>query len=124
MSETSDADYFFNTLPGKVIRSKRFTDRPSGRDMRIASEIIETPEEVKFTTDLSEITIRETPTGRQQVKASFFEDDRKIQTLTIQRYHKRGVAFSPDRREYFSFVGAEITRLKKISCRYRNDEFR
>ncbi len=114
MSETSDADYFFKTLPGKVIRSKRFTDRPTDRDMRIASEVIETPEEVMFTTDLSEITIRQTPTGRQQVKATFFEDDRKIKTLTIQRYRKQAIAYFPDRREHFSFVGAEITRLKKF----------
>ena len=114
MSDKSDADYFFSTYPGKVVRSKRLPDKNSGRDLRIVSQIIETSEEVKFTVDLSEVTIRVTPAGRQQIKATFFEDNREIRTLTIQRYEMVGSYALPSSRVHFSFQGDEILRIKKF----------
>lgn len=114
MSDNKDAEYFFNTLPGKVIHSRRIEDKPSGRGIRILSEIIETPEEITFTTDLTEITIRDTPTGRQRIKATVFEDNRNIKVLTIQRYMRLNNQFFPYKKQHFSFVGEEITKLKKF----------
>ncbi|WP_299950688.1 Shedu immune nuclease family protein [Hyphomonas sp. BRH_c22] len=114
MPDAKDAEYFFNTLPGKVIHSKRINDAPSGRGIRILSEIVESAEEVKFTTDLNEITIRETPQGRSRIKATVFEDNRAIKVFTIQRYLRVGSSQVPHKEEHFSFVGEEITRLKKF----------
>jgi hypothetical protein len=54
------------------------------------------------------MVIRETPTGRYEIKATFLEDDRSIRTLTIQKYNSKS---GPSDKLYFSFVGGEIDTL-------------
>jgi hypothetical protein len=102
-----DKSYFFSRKPGKTIVSKNFLDG-SGRKLRIASQIVEGSEGLRFAMERDEIVLRETPGGRYGIKATFLENDRKITTLTIQRYSTRT---GPLSRESFSFVGPEIDNL-------------
>lgn len=75
--------------------------------MRIASNVLEGQPGLRFATIKDEVVLRQTPGGRYEIKATFFEDDRSIRTLTIQRYTKTG----PQDKQHFSFVGDEIESI-------------
>jgi hypothetical protein len=68
----------------------------------------------------NEVVLRVTPQCRQEIKATIFENDRHIQTLTIQKYNARS---GPSRREYFSFVGNEIGTLLEFVVALKRLEF-
>src|SRR6266851_4178257 len=104
--ERDDRSYFFSRRTDKTIVSKSFPDG-SGRRLRIASHIVDGQEGLKFALLRDEVVLRETRSGRYEIKATFLEDDRKITTLTIQKYSTTG----PLGREHFSFVGREIDTL-------------
>lgn len=104
--EPSDRDYFFTRRTDKTIVSRSFSDR-SGNKLRIASHIVDGQEGLQFAQVQDEILLRRTPSGRYEIKATFLEDDRRIATLTIQRYSNK----RPLGREAFSFVGGEIDTL-------------
>jgi hypothetical protein len=63
---------------------------------------------LKFATISAETVLRQTPGGRFEIKATFLEDDRSLQTLIIQRYSNKT---GPLEKQHFSFVGAEIDNL-------------
>ncbi|PDT73759.1 hypothetical protein CO675_29310 [Bradyrhizobium sp. C9] len=98
---------FFQRRTDKTIIGRRFTGGFTGEKMRIASHIIDGQPGLTFARIKDEVTLRRTPGGRYEIKATFLEDDRSIRTLTIQRYLKTG----PQDRQYFSFVGNEIETL-------------
>ncbi|MCY0148194.1 DUF4263 domain-containing protein [Hoeflea sp. G2-23] len=79
-----------------------------GEKVRIANKVIDNPGGHEFGLVKDEIVLRETPAGRFQIKATFFEASRGIQTLTIQKFTKTGA------KEYFTFRPNEITRLLKF----------
>ena len=108
MSDKFDErEAFFTRRTDKTIISKRITDAPSGEKVRIASHIIAGEPGLMFATVKDEIVLRRTPAGRYEIKATFLEDDRHIQTLTIQRYS----GSIRTRGTHFSFVGSEIDTL-------------
>ena len=99
---------FFERRTDKTIVSKRFPSGPSGEMLRIASHIIQGQPGLKFATVKDELILRQTPSGRYEIKATFVEDDRSVRTLTIQRYSDKS---GPLEKHHFSFVGSEIDGL-------------
>ena len=99
---------FFNRRTDKSIISKSFTDGVSGRRLRIASHVFDGAPGLKTATVAGELVLRETPGGRYEIKATFFENDRSIKTLTIQKYNSKS---GPSDKWYFSFIGDEIDDL-------------
>jgi len=106
---TEDYEYFENKKTGKtyISRSYAFKDQPDRR-MRIAWKVFDSPESHAFALDHGEHVIRVTEGGRQEVVAKFYEDDRKVFTLTIQRFTRESGA---PHKTAFSFHDAEIPKL-------------
>jgi hypothetical protein len=105
--EDEDRSYFFGRRPDKTIVSKSFTDNLTEK-LRIASKIVEGQEGLKFAVVENEVTLRVTPKGRYEIKATLLEDDRAIKMLTLQKYNS---STGPIDREHFSFGPAEIETL-------------
>ncbi|MCA6110924.1 DUF4263 domain-containing protein [Bradyrhizobium sp. CNPSo 4026] len=99
---------FFERRTDKTIISKRFPGGPSGEMLRIASHIVQGQPGLKFATVKNELVLRQTPSGRYEIKATFVEDDRSVRTLTIQRFSSKT---GPLDKQHFSFVGSEIDTL-------------
>jgi hypothetical protein len=99
---------FFERRTDKTIISKRFPSGPSGQMLRIASHIIQGQPGLKFATVKDEMVLRQTPSGRYEIKATFVEDDRSVRTLTIQRYSNKT---GPLEHQHFTFVGSEVETL-------------
>ncbi|PBC06479.1 Shedu immune nuclease family protein [Mesorhizobium sp. WSM3859] len=107
-----DDDYderarFFNRRTDKTIVDKEFVDGLTRRKMRIASHVLEGSTGLAEATVVGETVLRETRAARQEIKATFYVDDRSVQTLTIQRFNRSG----PSEKQRFSFVGSEINTL-------------
>ena len=64
----------------------------------------------------NEVVLRRTRAGRYEIKAAFLEDDRSIQTLTIQRFNSKSGWSDKD---HFSFVGGEIETLLTFAAGMR-----
>jgi len=99
---------FFERRTDKTIISKRFPSGPSGQMLRIASHIVQGQPGLKFATVKDEMVLRQTPSGRYEIKATFVEDDRSVRTLTIQRYSNKT---GPLEHQHFTFVGSEVETL-------------
>lgn len=102
-------EYFMNKKPGKtyISSSHVFKDQPD-RKIRIARKVVDTPETHAFALEHGEHVIRVTDGERQEIVAKFYEDDRSMLTLTIQRFTlKTGVPH----RSSLSFQGKEIPLL-------------
>jgi hypothetical protein len=106
--EYDERQWFFKRRTDKTIISKRIVDKMSGDKLRIASHIAECQPGLKFATVKQEVVLRQTPSGRYEIKATFLEDDRSIRTLTLQKYSSKT---GPLDRQHFSFVGEEIEAL-------------
>lgn len=65
-----------------------------------------------------EVVLRSTPGGRFQIKATFVEDDRSFQTVTIQKFTGRGRTC-----EYFALRPAEIAELLKFLANIKRIHF-
>jgi hypothetical protein len=87
-----DVAYHLNKRPEKTYVTKRIPgemkDGSEGRTIRIASKVFDTPENHAFSVDRGEVVIRVTPGGREEVVAKFYEDDRSIFQLVIQRFER------------------------------------
>jgi hypothetical protein len=114
-------DYFFTRRNDRTYVSTRFQDY-SGRNMRIVNKVIDgAPEGLISVARGDEIVVRRTTKGRQEIKATIFEDDRGIRTLTIQKYNAKS---GPSGHEYFSFVGDEISTLLEFIVALKRLNFR
>lgn len=100
-----ERSYFLNRRANKTIVSKRFLDSLSGQNLRIVSKVVDGQPGLKFAQVDGDCVLRITPAGRYAIKATILEDDRKIKTLTIQKYN---AATGPASELHFSFVGEEI----------------
>src|ERR1039457_805780 len=91
MSE--EYDYFTGRLPSRTYVSKRFSDTPgngtAGRPMRIANKVVEPEKSVALVKEGRELVVHVSPGQRHQIKATFYEDDRHISRLTIQKFNTR-----------------------------------
>ncbi len=61
-----------------------------------------------FALEKDEVVLRTTASGRYEIVAKFFEDDRGIFTLTIQKFNKKS---GPSEKWHFSFIHNEIDEL-------------
>jgi hypothetical protein len=104
--EYDEQKWFFDRRTDKTIIGRRFISQ-GGKRLRIASRIGES-EGLEFANIKDEVLLRRTPKGRFEIKATLFEDERAIQTLTIQRWKSKS---SVDDRVHFSFVNHEIDTL-------------
>lgn len=89
-----------------------------GKTIRILSKVIE-EDTASFGTLKKEVVIRKGPKERIKVKASFWEDDRQIQTLTIQGW---SAATDKPHNASFSFIGNQITTLLDFITILKNSE--
>lgn len=106
--EYNQQRWFFDRRTDKTIISRAFSNKLTGEKLRIASHIVEGEPGLKFAEVNDEVILRQTPAGRYEIKATFFVNDRKIQTLTIQKFSSKS---GPLEKQHFSFVGAEIDTL-------------
>lgn len=106
--DDDERSFHFGKRPDKTYVSKGFQAPLSGRTLRYASRVLDSPEGQQFAVAGDELVIRATPKSRTEIKAVFTEDSRKITTLTIQRFNP---ASGPSARDYFSFIGSEIDAL-------------
>ena len=116
---TDDYDYFRNKRADRIYLSKSLRKLEYSRDVdgnirslsrpfRIVSKIVDAQESHQFIKDGKEIVLRITGGERQEIKAKFYEDTRRIFTLTIQKYT---VETGVPHHAYFTFTGAEIGTL-------------
>jgi hypothetical protein len=78
------------------------------RRFRIADKVIDSQAQHHFAREAGECLIRVTEGGRQGVVVKFYEDDRSVFGITLQRY---SLATGTPLKQSFSFVGDEITRF-------------
>lgn len=118
-----DDEYIVGKKPERVYFSKEFPVKTLGgiRRARFVSRIFEADERESFTQVEEEIVLRRTPTGRQEIKAFFFVDDRGISTLTLQRFSTE--RNRPHREAHFSLKGDEINRLLDLAILIRTARF-
>ncbi|MCK9555094.1 DUF4263 domain-containing protein [bacterium] len=102
-------EYHNNKKPGKTYHSKSLSFRnQENRKFRYASKVFSEHELNSFALEKGEHVIRITPGGKQEIIAKFYEDNRGIFTLTIQRFTvKTGIPH----KTYFTFVGEEIDTI-------------
>jgi hypothetical protein len=106
---TEEYEYHQNKLPDKTYISKSLAfSSQSERRFRIASKVIDSPESYSFALEKAEHVIRVTEGGRQEIVAKFFEDNRGVYVLTLQRFTTDTGA---PHKTYFSFIGDEIPKL-------------
>ena len=109
---TEPSEYFVNKRPDKTYVSKRIrfvsAEGSSAPTMRIASKVFDPAESFSFIQEGGELVLRVTPGEREEIVARFFEDDRKIFRLVIQKFVR---STGRPQRVYFSFSGQEIHKL-------------
>jgi hypothetical protein len=102
-------EYHKNKKPEKTyISSSIVSPEQSGRRFRIASKVMDGVESHEFVQEFGEQLIRVTHGGRQEIVAKFYEDDRGIFTLQIQRFNVRN---GSPLKVHFSFHGDEVLQL-------------
>ena len=102
-------DNYEKPKPGKTYISPRldsFADPK--RTVRIVSKVTESEDSYAFAKIKDEIVLRHKKNAKTEIKAKFFEDDRRIFVLNIQGYT---VATEKPHNASFSFVGGEIEKL-------------
>lgn len=109
--DANDGTYAGLRAPGKFQVSRRFSkEDPSEPDRRYAYQVFDSDGEVVFESeDGWETILRETST-RQQLKAVFFEHDRHVSSLAIQRFNANGKPLDSTRTVILN--GDEIKALR------------
>jgi hypothetical protein len=114
-------DNYQNPKPGKTYISPRLVDfGKQDRPVRIASKVIESPTTYAFAKVKDELVLRHKDGAATHIKATFYEDDRRITVLTIQGY---SVATDKPHNASFSFLGNEIDTLLEFAANIRSVVF-
>ncbi|RWJ60430.1 MAG: DUF4263 domain-containing protein [Mesorhizobium sp.] len=108
MEDTDEHEIFQRSRTDKTYVGPSFPAF-NGKRLRIANKYIDGGESYEYATVKDEVVLRTTAGGRFQIKATFIEDDRSFQTVTIQKFTGSGRA-----REYFTFLPREIASLLKF----------
>lgn len=116
-----DYEIHKNKRPDKtyISRSLAFKSQPDRR-IRIASKVIDSKSTHSFAIEHGEHVIRVTDGGRQEIVAKFYEDNRGVYVLTIQRFTTETGA---PHQTHFSFVGEEIPRFLDFISNLRLVQF-
>lgn len=123
-----DYEFFLNKRADRVYLSrslsqKFFQKSEDGnveelvRPFRIVSKVIDGRESHEFFRDGKQVSLRITDGERQEIKAKFYEDNREIATLQIQKYSIKG---GIPHKSCFTFIESEIATLFNF---IRNIEF-
>jgi len=106
---TDKYKYHINKKPGKTYISKSlsFSDQED-RKIRYASKVFAEHELNCFALEKGEHVIRITPGGKQEIVAKFYEDNRSIDTLILQRFTTES---GNPHKTCFTFVGDEIRKI-------------
>lgn len=120
---STDDEFIVGKKPGRVYFSREFPGKRQGEEhgARFASRVLEGADRTSFVTIEKEVVLRTTKTGRQQIKAFFFVDDRGIRTLTLQRF-SAGPEL-PHEEAHFALVGKEISQLLDLAMLVRTAQF-
>jgi len=118
---TEEIEYYENKRTDKTYVSKSLSfSNQSDRRFRIASKVVDSPEIHSFALEHGEHVIRLTEGGRQEIIAKFYEDNRDVFGLTIQRFSTRN---GVPHKTSFSFVGEEIPKLLEFISNLRLIQF-
>jgi hypothetical protein len=102
-----DYDYFTNKRPDRTYISKSITGFDPDR-VRIISKVVDSQECSEFARVKNEVVLRVSPGEREEIKAVFYEDNREIKSLTIQRFTRKN---GNPHKISFTFQGEEIAKL-------------
>jgi hypothetical protein len=115
-----DKDIHDNKSPQKTYISKafpQFKDTMNSENeiiqefdgnIRIISKVVDSPDQFSFAKIKEELVIRRTGKGRQEIRATIFEESRGITVLSFQRYT---LPSGKPHEASFSFIGDEISIL-------------
>jgi len=107
-----DIEYFENKRADRTYISKAFPHtEENSRPLRIISKVFDSAATHQFGKIKRELVLRVTDAQRQEVKAVFYEDDRSIDSLTIQRYTRKD---GKPHKSSFTFTGDEIRKLYQL----------
>jgi|GEM_PF-204137 len=107
-----DIEYFENKRPDRTYISKAFgASEENPRKLRIISKVLDPSATHQFAKIKDELVLRITEGRRQEVKAVFYEDNRTIDSLTIQRYTRKD---GKPHKASFTFRGDEIRDLYRF----------
>lgn len=112
----------------KVYFSREFSTPPAVDEgavvdsgpKRYAYRVLENGQEVALADIRQERIIHVTPSGRQEIKALFFVDNREIQSLTLQRFT---VKDGKPHQQHFTFAGDEIGKLLDLAHEIADTRF-
>ena len=114
-------DNYENPKPGKTYISPSLSAfGQQDRRVRIASKLIVSPGTYAFATVKDEVVLRHKDGAKTNIKATFFEDDRRISVLTLQVYT---TATEKPRNVSFSFIGDEIGKLLEFIANIQSVTF-
>jgi len=113
---TGEYEYFRNKRTDKIYLSSSFPDVSSfdekgQRKMRILSKVFDSDESHHVARIKKEDVIKITEGERQEVRATFYEDNRDIQGLIIQKFTKKD---GNPHKISFSFAREEIEKIYNI----------
>lgn len=120
MEDPTDFEYFTNKRNDRIylsssLKTKQFLQNTESgevkeieRPFRIVSKVIDSKEDFKFIKDGKQVSLRITPGERQEIVAKFFEDNRGVFVLQIQKYTKETRI---PHNVHFAFVNEEISIL-------------
>lgn len=111
--QPDDFDYFSNKRTDRTYISRAFQpydlfEPREQRQIRIASRVLDMDERPQFDKIKGELVLRVTPSGRQEVKVVFYQDNRDVKNITIQRFE---VKSGNPHRVAFTLYGDEIRKL-------------
>jgi len=111
----SDEEYVYKKVPGRVYFSKEIPVQTLEGEKRgrYASRVLREVDRSRFAQIQSELVLRTTKSGRQQIKAFFMVDDRNVRTLTLQRFTVE--SGKPHEQAHFSLIGNEIGQLLELA---------
>ncbi|NOT58083.1 MAG: DUF4263 domain-containing protein [Deltaproteobacteria bacterium] len=118
-----DEDYIAGKRPYRIYVSKEFSVSDFGgpRPARYISRVLESGEREGFVQLEEELILRTTPSGRQQIKALFYVDDRNIESLTLQRFSTN--TDKPHEATRFSLRGEEVNKLLELASLIKTARF-
>jgi len=118
--ENMDEFYASGRTLNKTYFSKQFNTKFDSIKKRFAHKLLDEEKNEFILKD--EITIASSPNGKRQLKALFFEGNRKIDKLILQQFGDKGNPLKNSRKEA-SFTGEEIERLYFFLKAIKQTEF-
>lgn len=108
---SDEYSFYKNRVAGRTYWSKRFSEREgdiTSRPMRYITKVLDSPQRDELEVRGTELVIRRTSGGREELKALFYEDDRSIRRLILSKFStKTGKPI----KAQFSFEHEELRKF-------------